>query len=779
MKLKRSHYRTTLISSASLLLVLALGIPSLGSRLASTTRIPLKVQRPSHEELSRNAVLHSGMSDAVGLGNGTGRPQPRIGTTILGVDVSQYQGNINFSQLSQAVGFAVIRTSYGAPDPGQTAGQYADKKYLQNRTAAEQQGLEIGFYHYAYPQYNSPDAEAKCFTDNIGHLNPGEFVVLDFEEWSYSGDVVSWCKTWLDDVQATLGVRPLIYMSTSRATNGYNWAPVINANYGLWGAQWSYDPNSQPPKTQWSFMAMRQYDDNGSEPGISGAVDQDVFYGSLAQLRAYGYQTQKPTISWVGNLPPQRWYNSNEEYPYHATGYGDLVCHEIIDGNEVAQHHTSDGYVNLVAAPSNGWHEIWAKVTDSQGNVAETSHYFGGLDQSAPNITLTNGTPKQWYNASSAPASIQWLSDEPSNNAGIWHYQYQWDSGGYSGWIDNPNGADSNHHRAGCIGSASLMNGKHTLFVHAQDDVWNDGNHSGNDSTVSLGEFWVDTTAPVMSSFSTSVASPSNAKSIDITCSASDDLSGVDHINVTVDGTEIGKVIGSSGTVTWSTSASSKGFHSLSATPIDAAGNVGRATTSVFYLGTSSPLSGITISPTSVIGGTAAVGTVTLSTAAPSTGLVISLSTSNSNVTSVQASVQIPSGKTSGTFQLSTHGVDSLASTTITASYGGISKKATLGVKPATLLSLTLSPSTLVGGSASNVTASLSGQAGPKGVVISFASSNSSIALLSYKSITIPYGVNTAKNTINTSHVTKAVKVTISGSKGASVVRSVLTVNKG
>lgn len=767
--------RGTLSSALFMVIAISGASPWTGPKVSHQPISQEIRNKPDIEQLSRNAIPHRDLGEdllppSIKLKNAL-----TPGSTILGVDVSQYQGDINWSQLNSAVSFAVIRTSYGAPDPGQTSAQYADSKFSQNRAAAEQQGTEIGFYHFAYPQYNSPEAEAKCFTDNIGQLRPGEFVVLDFEEWSYTGDVVSWCKTWLDNVQATLGVRPLIYMSTSRAASGsYNWSPVINANYGLWGAQWSGSSTSQPPSTQWSFMAMRQYDDNGSESGISGAVDQDVFYGDSSQLRQYGLPY--PTINWVGTLPTQSWYNANEEYPYHADGAGDIICHEIIDGNEVASYHTHDGYVNLVAAPADGWHEIWAKVTDPWGNSAETPHTFGGLDLNGPVITLKAGTPKQWYNAASLPGSIQWLSDEPENDAGIWHYQYQWDSNGYSNWIDNPNQPNSNHHRDGCVGSASLSNGKHTLFVQAQDDVWNGTAHSGNNTVVNLGEFWVDTTAPVMTGLTTSVSSPSSVSSIFITCTASDDLSGVDHISVSVDGNLIGTISGGTGSVTWNASTYSRGLHLLSAVATDAAGNTGSATSTNFTLGNPQPLSSMKLNPTTVISGGSSTGTVSVASPAPAGGISVSLSTSNSSVATTPKTCTIPAGKTSGTFQVSTYGVDSQASVMISATYGNSTKTATLVVKPATLSYLALSPSTVVGGNSSGVQVFLTGQAGPSGFKITFTTSNNKVCQLSQSAISISYKATSCSNKASTANVSKKTALTIVATKGSSSVRGSLTI---
>ena len=196
-----------------------------------------------------------------------------------GYDVSSYQGTVNYAQLKTVASFVVIRATYGKTS--------VDTNFSTNRANAEAQGMEVGFYHYSYPQLNSATDEANHFADTVGTLKSGEFIALDFEE-SYSGDVVGWCKTWLDTVYSRTGVRPLLYVNLSTA-NGYTWSPVINANYGLWLARYDYDKTAAAPTTQWSFTAMRQYSDQETASGISGNVDGDTFYGTLATLKKYGH----------------------------------------------------------------------------------------------------------------------------------------------------------------------------------------------------------------------------------------------------------------------------------------------------------------------------------------------------------------------------------------------------------------------------------------------------------------------------------------------------------
>ena len=96
-----------------------------------------------------------------------------------------------------------------------------------------------------------------------------------------------------------------------------------------------------------------------------------------------------------------------------------------------------------------------------------------------------------------------------------------------------------------------------------------------------------------------------------------------------------------------------------------------------------SSLSAVSVSPTSVVGGTTAQGTITLTGGAPSGGAVVTLSSANTSVVSVPASVTVPAGASSATFGVNTTAVTTNTSVVITATYAGVSRTTTLTVTPA------------------------------------------------------------------------------------------------
>jgi hypothetical protein len=135
--------------------------------------------------------------------------------------------------------------------------------------------------------------------------------------------------------------------------------------------------------------------------------------------------------------------------------------------------------------------------------------------------------------------------------------------------------------------------------------------------------------------------------------------------------------------------------------------------------------SSLSLNPASVTGGNSSTGTVTLSRPAPAGGAQVALSSSNTGAAGVPSSVTIAAGATSATFVVSTSAVASQTVVTISATYGGATQSAALTVKPVppppvTLASLTLNPTSVVGGVESSTgTVTLTGPAPAGGAQVS------------------------------------------------------------
>jgi len=173
----------------------------------------------------------------------------------------------------------------------------------------------------------------------------------------------------------------------------------------------------------------------------------------------------------------------------------------------------------------------------------------------------------------------------------------------------------------------------------------------------------------------------------------------------------------------------------------------------------------LALNPTSLVGGGTVTGTITLNAAAPAGGLTVSLSSSSAKAPAPSSTVTVPAGTTTTTFTITTQTVTTITSATITASFGGLSSSAGLTLKPM-LLSVSLSPSTVVGGNSSTGTVTLNDFAPTGGTPVTLSSSNAAATVLS--SVTVPAGSKTATFTVSTTVVANFTSATITaGNAGA------------
>jgi hypothetical protein len=182
----------------------------------------------------------------------------------------------------------------------------------------------------------------------------------------------------------------------------------------------------------------------------------------------------------------------------------------------------------------------------------------------------------------------------------------------------------------------------------------------------------------------------------------------------------------------------------------------------------------VSVSPTSVIGGSSFTATVTLTSPAPSGGVSVDLS-ANSVLVNLPTTVTIAAGKTSGSVTGTTSAVTSSTTVTIHADYGGVDVQTTLTVAPSTLHSITVNPATVPGGQSSTATITLA-QPAPSGGVVVTLKSNTSVATLP-QSITIGTGQSTGTATITTTSVTNSTVATITATANGSSVSTSLTID--
>ena len=173
-------------------------------------------------------------------------------------------------------------------------------------------------------------------------------------------------------------------------------------------------------------------------------------------------------------------------------------------------------------------------------------------------------------------------------------------------------------------------------------------------------------------------------------------------------------------------------------------------------------LTSVLVDPATVVGGSPSTGTVTLDIPAPVGGALVALSSSDP-AAQVAAGVTILAGQTTATFPMTTSPVAASTPVTITATYNTVTRTATLTVtaSTATLSSFSLNPTSVVGGSPSTGTVTLSGPAPLGGAVVTVLSSNTAAAQVP-ATVTVEAGQTTATFPVTTSPVARNTQPTIS-----------------
>jgi len=193
------------------------------------------------------------------------------------------------------------------------------------------------------------------------------------------------------------------------------------------------------------------------------------------------------------------------------------------------------------------------------------------------------------------------------------------------------------------------------------------------------------------------------------------------------------------------------------------------ATLTVTGDGAAAALSAISVDPASVVGGTNAIGTVTLTSAAPAGGASVTVSSSLAAAT-VTSPVTIPAGATSATFTVKTTPQTSDQAATLTATYLGVSKTTTLTVKAPGIASLSFSPASVNATAGSTGTIKLSGAAPAGGAAVAISIDN----VLNI-TVTVPAGSSSGTYTQSTANLTAGAHTVVGAYNGTSA-QAALTV---
>ncbi len=191
---------------------------------------------------------------------------------IQGVDVSKYQGDVDFLKLKAAgMHYVFIRATEGIT--------YQDVDYKSNHSKAKAAGLRVGVYHF-YESNDDPMAQLKNFTDLVS-LSAGDLApVIDIEKLHQNDDknLIVNLQRFLDGLEAHYGVKSIVYTGEKFANQ---YLTGFGA-YPLWLAEYQVDQPKIPSGWQnWTFW---QWSQSGQVNGVKGNLDMDRFNGDAKRL---------------------------------------------------------------------------------------------------------------------------------------------------------------------------------------------------------------------------------------------------------------------------------------------------------------------------------------------------------------------------------------------------------------------------------------------------------------------------------------------------------------
>ena len=193
-----------------------------------------------------------------------------------GIDVSQYQGIIDWEKTKEYIDFAILRVGYGQDLPAQD-----DQLFKVNADECTRLNIPFGVYLYSYAQ-NEQDAlsEAKHVLRLIKEYNLSYPVYLDLEDAKIgrltNQQIEKNARVFLEEIEKN-GYIPGVYASY------YWWRTKLTtplfSKYTRWVARYADELGAES-----SLFDLWQYSDKGFVAGINGPVDLDYAYKEFKEV---------------------------------------------------------------------------------------------------------------------------------------------------------------------------------------------------------------------------------------------------------------------------------------------------------------------------------------------------------------------------------------------------------------------------------------------------------------------------------------------------------------
>lgn len=190
--------------------------------------------------------------------------------TRIGIDISNYQGDIDFEKIKDSgVEFVIIRIGFGHK------GKYTiDKRFIKNIEAANMAGIDTGIYFFSYDNsIEEAKKSAKWVLNQIKNYKVKLPIAFDWEDWGNYNDyhlsffgLTSMAEEFMNEIKKN-GYDSMLYSSKAYLENIW-----LNKDTKIWLAHYSNQTNYKGNYEFWQIC------DNGKVNGIDTDVDIDIQY---------------------------------------------------------------------------------------------------------------------------------------------------------------------------------------------------------------------------------------------------------------------------------------------------------------------------------------------------------------------------------------------------------------------------------------------------------------------------------------------------------------------
>ena len=256
---------------------------------------------------------------------------PSGGRQYRGIDISEFQGEIDFEEVRRS-GIEAVYIRVGA-------GEYTDEYFAENYERAKAAGLKIGFYHYVTARsVDEGRRQARFFASLAAGREPDMRLAMDFEYFGSLSvsQINAISEAYLDELTALTRREAVIYSDLSNARNIFSRA--LAEKYPLWAAQYGADEPSANGK--WREWVGFQYTDEGRVGGIYGNVDRNIFTEGIFLSDSWRIDGEKRTSVRAGTRTLTVYVRAGDTLWAIAREYGTTVEaivreNRIVDPNRI------------------------------------------------------------------------------------------------------------------------------------------------------------------------------------------------------------------------------------------------------------------------------------------------------------------------------------------------------------------------------------------------------------------------------------------------------------